>query len=48
MISFAERNELTTPGFKAAADRERNVGITMVTVMLLVAFLMVVKPRLWG
>jgi hypothetical protein len=34
--------------FRVNAARERNVGITMTVVMIIIAFLMVVKPRLWG
>jgi hypothetical protein len=34
--------------FRAHAARERNVGITMTVVMIAIAFLMVVKPRLGG
>jgi uncharacterized membrane protein len=34
------------PTFRAHAARERNVGITMTVVMMAIAFLMVVKPRL--
>jgi uncharacterized membrane protein len=32
----------------AHAARERNVGIAMTVVMVCIAFLMVIKPRLWG
>ena len=48
LILFAERNDLGTPEFQTAVNRERNVGIAMVVALLLIAFLMVVKPRLWG
>jgi uncharacterized membrane protein len=43
-----ERGATGERAFQVAADRERNVGITLTAVMLGIVFLMVVKPRLWA
>jgi hypothetical protein len=48
LIACAERNDLQAAAFQSAATLERNLGIAMTVVLIAIAFMMVVKPRLWG
>ena len=48
MIRHLEAEGPASPGLQAAGLRERNVGITLVLLMIVIVFLMVVKPQLWG
>jgi hypothetical protein len=48
LIGYAERNDLQSAGFQSMAKLERKLGIAMTLVLIAIAFLMVVKPRLWG
>jgi hypothetical protein len=48
MIRLLDSEGMESPGFQAAGRREANLGIAMVLVMVLVVYLMVVKPGLWS
>jgi hypothetical protein len=48
MIRLLQSEGPQSPAYRAAAGREANVGIAMVVIMVLVVFLMVVKPALWS
>jgi uncharacterized membrane protein len=46
-IQLLEREGFDSPNYQAAAGREANLGIAMVVLMVVIVFLMVVKPGLW-
>lgn len=48
MIRLLESDGINSPAFEAAAHREARLGLAMVAVMVVVVFLMVVKPALWS
>lgn len=48
MPILLEGDGMESTAFQAAANRERNLGIAMTAVMIVIVFLMVIKPRLWG
>jgi uncharacterized membrane protein len=47
MIQRLEHEGFDSPDYQAAAAREANLGIAMVVLMVVIVFLMVVKPGLW-
>ncbi len=47
-IQFLEREGLESPRYKAAAKQGQVLGIIVGIVVLMITFLMVVKPPLWG
>lgn len=48
MIRLLDSEPMSSPAYEAAAHREARLGIAMVAVMIIVIFLMVVKPALWS
>jgi uncharacterized membrane protein len=48
MIALLETHDVNSPEYQAAAHREANLGIGMTVVMILVVYLMVLKPALWN
>ena len=48
LIQLLDREGLNSPSYQAAAAREANLGIALVVVMIVIVFLMVVKPGLWA
>ena len=48
MIQLLDRDGFDSPGYQAAAAREANLGIALVVLMVVIVFVMVVKPGLWA
>jgi uncharacterized membrane protein len=48
MIRLLDSEGIASPDYQAAAQREVRLGIAMTVVMIVVVYLMVVKPALWG
>jgi uncharacterized membrane protein len=48
LIELLDREGIESASYKAAADREMRLGLTMVALMIVIVFLMVVKPGLWS
>lgn len=47
MIDLLDREGLQSGSFQDAAAREMKLGIALTVLMVLIVFLMTVKPRLW-
>jgi uncharacterized membrane protein len=48
MIDLLDGEGMESASYPAAAGREMRLGITMVVLMVVIVFLMVVKPALWA
>jgi uncharacterized membrane protein len=48
LIELLDREGIDSPSYQAAAGREMRLGISMVVLMVIIVFLMVVKPGLWA
>ena len=48
LIELLDREGIESASYRAAADREMRLGITLVLLMVVIVFLMVVKPGLWA
>ena len=48
MIQLLETEGSSSPNYQAEAAREMNLGIALIVVMVVIVFLMVVKPGLWA
>jgi uncharacterized membrane protein len=48
MIRLLETQDINSSEYQAAAHREANLGIGMTVVMIVVVYLMVIKPGLWN
>ena len=48
LIRLLDREGLSSPSYQTVAAREANLGIALVVVMIVIVFLMVVKPGLWA
>jgi uncharacterized membrane protein len=48
MIDLLDREGFDSPDYQTAAAREANLGIALVVLMVVIVFLMVVKPGLWA
>ena len=48
MIRLLDSDGFDSAEYQAAAHREARLGITMTVVMIVVVFLMVMKPGLWS
>lgn len=47
-IQLLDREGATSPNYQTAAAREANLGIALTILMIVIVFLMVVKPGLWA
>ncbi len=48
LIELLDRDGIESPSYQAAAGREMRLGIALVVLMVVIVFLMVVKPALWA
>ena len=48
MIDLLDREGLESPNYQRAASLEAKLGIAMTVLMVIIVFVMVVKPRLWA
>ena len=47
MIDLLDREGIESPNYQAAAGREAWLGIALIVLMVVIVFVMVVKPPLW-
>jgi hypothetical protein len=47
-IQLLDSDGVQSPGYQAAASRGRTLGIILAVLVVVIVFLMVVKPGLWG
>ena len=48
LIHLLDREGSSSPNYQAVAAREANLGIALIVIMIVIVFLMVVKPGLWA